>query len=227
MGQTRKDRPAEDWLNYGDKLLALLKRNKKLHNDVEGLIQALKESETTEDRDDIASILNEQKYELGKNWTRWVTKITQAKKDKNRARFYLDEVTYKGILTFLSLDTTTKDRKKTSDNNIFKNLLSALNVMGVDNINELYQLLTELDKFNDGLLERNSREKLTDIKKYQGRTTGIIHAILDELKHKNIRNFEKLKSIRREIRNEKIDTLVKENQQLHERIEKLEKSANQ
>ncbi|WP_420789098.1 hypothetical protein ACOI2Q_18450 [Shewanella algae] len=237
MNKTRNNRDKNDWLIYGNLLLDLISgekskskgRNKKHHKQIKELLTHLNNTNgRVESVEKIVNQLNSLKYSLGDDWTYWVKMISKRKKDAERSRFYINDEVYNNLLIFMGENPRSDTAKKTSDNKLFRNLLQALSSLGVNSVSEMYDIIAELDKYKGALSERHSKDTLiSDEKSSSGRTKLTISAIIEELKRQKISNFDKLKTLRtdlkREVRESSLIEITNENEQLKRRIAELEK----
>jgi hypothetical protein len=247
VGRKRKDRTINEWIDHGGILLDIIGKKHSLYKNIEKTIstlinqlneeikQKLKNQQREENKQELINQINEKvkqeltnelnfhKDNLGKHWLIWTKKIKQKSKDENRSKFYIKKNTYDKILRFIELDKETKKQEATSDNEIFNRIFKLLYSFGIHNESEMKLILDELERFNSATSERYSKDTLTgeDIG-YQGQTSKIIHAILEELKSNKISSFEKLQSIKKHVRNEKIDELKSEIESLKNNIKRLE-----
>lgn len=222
MGRKRQDRTIEEWTVYGSNLLDIIGKKHRTYYDIETTISRLISETTSKTKQELTNKLNSHKDNLGKHWLRWTKKIKQKPKDENRSKFYIENKTYNKILRFIELDKETKKLLKISDNEVFNRIFKLLYSFGIHNESEMKLILDELEKFKSGILERNSTDTLTDEDGYQGQTSKIIHAILKELGDKQISSFEKLKSIKKYVRNKEINKLEGEIESLKNKIKILE-----
>ncbi|MCU8004139.1 MULTISPECIES: hypothetical protein [Shewanella] len=223
MGRKRQDRTIEEWTFYGENLLNIIGKKHKSYKNIETTISKLISEPKNTTKQELTNTLNLHKDNLGKHWLAWTKKIKQKSKDENRSKFYIENNTYNKILRFIELTKETKKQRNISDNEVFNRIFKLLYSFGVHNESEMKSILNQLDKFNSSTSERNSKDKLTNKDDgYQGQTSKIIHAILKELDDRKISSFGKLQSIKKNVRNEKIDELKSEIESLKNKIKKLE-----
>jgi hypothetical protein len=224
MGRKRQDRTIEEWTEHGGILLDIIGKKHKLYKTIKTTRSTLINESDETIKQELIKKLNSHKDNLGEHWLTWTKKIKQKPKDENRSKFYIEKNAYDGILRFIGLSKKTKKLKEISDNQVFKTLFEYLNAFEVNNVGEMHDLIDELNKFNSATSDRYSKDKLSEIKVYHGITNNIIHAILSELKRNKISNFEKLISIKKDIKNEKIDELEIEITRLKKIINSLKNS---
>jgi hypothetical protein len=227
MGRKRQDRTKEEWSNHGIILLDMMSKKHKLFKKIDAALSKLQNDSDEINKQEITKSLNSHKDILGGIWLKWVKKISQKPKDENRTKFYIKNNTYNEILSFVGLDEETKKIRKISDKKVFATLFQHFNSFGVNNTDEMYNLIDELNKFGSSTSELHSKDSLTDKNKgYQGKTNKIIHAILAELKRQRITNYEKLISLRsdtkRELRDSVYKSLSEENKVLKQKVRQLE-----
>jgi hypothetical protein len=215
MGRKRQDRTMAEWLNHGGILLNMMGKKHKLYKTTDATLSKLTSEHDDDNKQEATDLLNSYKDLLGNNWLEWVKKITQKPKDRNRSKFHIKNDIYDGILSFIGLNKETKKIRKISDKKVFTTLFQHFNSFGVNNTDEMYNLIDELNKFGSATPELHSKNAFTDKSKdYQGETNKIIHAILGELKINKINNFEELKDVN--------ELLSDENKKLKRRIRELE-----
>ena len=247
MGRKRQDRTINEWIEHGKILLDIIGKKHSLYKNIEETLstlinqlskeikQKLKNQPNEKNKQELTNQINEKikqeltnqlnfhKDNLGKHWLIWTKKIKQKSKDENRSKFYIEKNIYDKILRFVGLNKETKKQEEISDNEIFNRIFKLLYSFGIHNESEMKLILDEIERFNSATSERYSKDTLTgeDIG-YQGQTSKIIHAILEELKSHKISSFEKLQSIKKHVRNEKIDELKSEIESLKNKIKRLE-----
>jgi hypothetical protein len=222
MGIKKVDREISYWIEHGEMLSKKITNN-KIRKEINILLNKLITSTDNTERDDLTRLLNSHKNNLGETWSKWVKSVSQKEKDKSRSKFYVTNEVYTGILDFIGIKSIhINNKNKKSDNDTFKSLLLYLSELGINDIYEMYDILDELNKFKGALSDRYSKDSLTGEKiNTDGDNTKIIKSILSELKRNKIANFEKLKSIRSIVRNNTIESMANEKNDLLLEIEKL------
>lgn len=189
MGASRIDRTEDEWRNNGSKLLKRIRKQRKFYPTISKLLSDL--DNENNDPKPIVNELNSYKYKLSNDWIKWVKTITQQQKDKERKKFYVDELVFNKIISF--------SQESGHEENITKSLsqlLVGINEIGINNVGDVYELMDVIDKFKDATTYENIRSSLlTSNVNTKPTLLFVIKSIVDELKSHNITNFSSLSGI--------------------------------
>lgn len=189
MGASRIDRTEDEWRNNGGKLLKRIKKQRKFYPTISKLLSDL--DNKNNDPKPIVNELNSYKDELNNDWTKWVKTITQYKKDKERRKFYVDELVFNKIMCF--------SQESGHEENITKSLsqlLVGMNEIGINNVGDVYELMEVIDNFKDATTYKNIKSSLlTPNTNTDPTLLFVIKSIVTELKSHKIINFSELSSI--------------------------------
>ncbi len=133
------------------------------------------------------------KYKGKTEWSLWIDRINQKKKDAERNNFYVSKSAFDKVMAF------TKGSEY--DSNITKSieqLFVCLEALGLNNISDLYLLMETVKPYNDALTTTTKnltlREKEPDS---TPSTLTVIQKIVEELKFNKINNYHSIARIRK------------------------------
>lgn len=225
-GRDRRDATLDEWLNHGDNLLTKLSVRSKLYTDIKSLLAGLHNLNSAPEKNRIemkatVKTLNEEKINFkakdkvvkgkvvkekivngeivkykGKNeWSLWIDRINQKKKDAERNNFYVSKSAFDKVMAF-----TKGSEYDDNINKSIEQLFVCLELLGLNNISDLYLLRETLEPYSDALTA--TRKDLTLRDKEPDNTPSaltVVQKIVQELGYNNINNYRSILNIRKKI----------------------------
>lgn len=215
MGRNRKVPTLDEWLEHGGNLLAKLPERSKLHKEIKsGLLElhalnsepaknkteiteTLKSLNSTESRfkakDKISNGVVEKM--AGKSeWSLWLARFYQKKKDAKRSKFYVSDICHEQV-ELMSEQSGYKNLNK-----YLGQLPSVFMDNGIDQTRDLFDLRDLLAPFKDALKPTPSAELHAKDRIPEFSLLAIVKAVTKELSRLGIKNYRDLSSINKKRR---------------------------
>lgn len=246
MGRKRRDATLVEWLDYGDNLLNKLSVRSNLYKEIKDLLADLNNLNSDPNNNKIeitATIksLNSTKTKFkakdkiikgaieknaGKNdWSLWIARINQHKKDGKRKKLYIPKSCHEQI------EQLSKKSGYQSPSSHLKRLSSIFYDIGIQQTNELFDLYELLAPFEDALKPTPSTDLYTEDREPEFSLLAIVKSITEELSRLGIKNYRDLSSINKKRRDtdkyaESINSQLTEMQKQLEFKDELLKNKN-
>lgn len=216
MGRGRRDATLDEWLESGDNLLAKLSVRSQLFKDIKSLLAELHNlnSAPVKNKIEMKATLEKLnktkikfkakdkvvkgevvKYKGKTEWSLWIDRINQKKKDAERNNFYVSKSAFDKVMAFT--------KGSMYDDNITKSieqLFVCLEVLGLNNISDLYDLGEALEPYNDAVTTKRKNLSLHDKEpNVTSSALTVTKKIVEELKANTIHDYHSISSIRKKI----------------------------
>jgi hypothetical protein len=210
MGRYRRDATLDEWLKHGDNLLTKLSVRSKLYKDIKSELAKLNNlnSAPEKDKSEIKTTLEklnktktkfkakdktvkgEVKKGVGKNeWSLWIARIYQHKKDDKRSKFYVSNTCHEQV------ELMSEQSGYESLNKYLGQLPSVFIDNGIGQTRDLFDLRDLLTPFQDALKPVPSNDLHTEDREPEFSLLAIVKAITEELSRLGIKDYHKLSSI--------------------------------
>lgn len=212
MGRDRRDATLDEWLKHGDNLLTKLSARSKLYKDIKSDLAKLNNlnSAPEKDKSEIKTTLeklNKTKTKfkakdktvkggvekgVGKNeWSLWIARIYQHKKDGKRSKFYVSNTCHEQV------ELMSEQSGYKSLNKYLEQLPSVFIDNGIHQTKDLFDLRDLLAPFSDALKPSVSNDLHTEDRLPEFSLLAIIKAVTKELNKLGIKDYHAISAIKK------------------------------